>query len=254
MITRDHYAAGKSMVFRVEADSFGSDPDIYISADNEYPSSVDDSTWYCNVKGSETCIIKEGEIGVGETIYFGIHCQDECTYKMQVWYAEMLELTKSKRQQFRLEAYSTQIVRIEIPKMANGLRTTSMTIRLESEEQYSAMDVWLSYDDDLRIIEQRPASHMDARAIGVVLSELDYDWCTDCGVYAILSVSEMGRYYVTAEARSGFDPLQNGLRQSVFLNPFQQSCFQYYVKVSKAVVRVDVDGFQGQADLYVQPQ
>ena len=37
------------------------------------------------------------------------------------------------------------------------------------------------------------------------------------------------------------------------VNPFQQDCFEYFVLNTLEDVRIDVDGFNGQADLYIVP-
>ena len=58
--TRDYYTEGSHLTFKVIADSFGSDPDIYISDANQYPTNSSTSGWYCEQKGSETCILKDG--------------------------------------------------------------------------------------------------------------------------------------------------------------------------------------------------
>ena len=96
-VTREFYSEGKHMTFKVIADSFGSDPDIYISNTNKYPKSASDSTWYCEQKGSETCIVRDGEMQVAETYYFGIKCVEACTYKLRVWYSDVMDLSESNR-------------------------------------------------------------------------------------------------------------------------------------------------------------
>jgi hypothetical protein len=73
------------------------------------------------------------------------------------------------------------------------------------------MDLWLSLDDKFQIVEERPASHIDERSIGLKFGNNDYAWCTDCNVYAILSVEQEARYYVTSIARNENDVLQAGL-------------------------------------------
>lgn len=108
------------MVFRVDADSFGSDPDIFISRVNEYPSSPSNSDWYCNKKGSELCIIPYGDFEIGETFYFGISCLIECSYQIHISYAETIEPVKDERQQFVFDAFSTKIVELEIPALVDG--------------------------------------------------------------------------------------------------------------------------------------
>lgn len=52
------------------------------------------------------------------------------------------------------------MLRFQIPEQTDGFDTDLIEITLESEEQYAAMDLWLSLDDTYRIIEERPAAHI----------------------------------------------------------------------------------------------
>ena len=62
-----YYTGGQHLVVRVIADSFDSDPDVYISDINKNPksSSDDNVIWYCETNGSETCILHNGEFALG---------------------------------------------------------------------------------------------------------------------------------------------------------------------------------------------
>jgi len=55
-------------------DSFESDPDIFISKTNIFPTNSSDSNWTCERDGGDTCIIHNGEYAVGDTLYFGVKC------------------------------------------------------------------------------------------------------------------------------------------------------------------------------------
>jgi hypothetical protein len=63
LLISDTFFTGKeNLAIRVIAESFGSDPDIFISKTNPRPSSSMDSDWYCVKKGSDTCVIQRNEI------------------------------------------------------------------------------------------------------------------------------------------------------------------------------------------------
>ena len=51
-----------NIAIKVISEELDSDPDVYISKTNAYPSSSHDSDWFCVRKGSETCIISANEI------------------------------------------------------------------------------------------------------------------------------------------------------------------------------------------------
>ena len=62
------------LTIKVMADSYQSDPDVFISRSETYPTSSTNSEWYCEREGSETCIIHNGEFGIGDTLYIGVSC------------------------------------------------------------------------------------------------------------------------------------------------------------------------------------
>ena len=90
------YSTGtQNMVFKVLATAFLSDPDIYISKKNKYPTSSKDAEWYCVREGSETCVLHRGEFTAGETFYFGVHCVHECEYTLRVWLGNIIDLAET---------------------------------------------------------------------------------------------------------------------------------------------------------------
>lgn len=69
-----YFTGVEHLVIKVMADSFESDPDVYISKTNKYPSSSLTAKWYCEREGSETCVIHNGEFAVGDILYIGVKC------------------------------------------------------------------------------------------------------------------------------------------------------------------------------------
>lgn len=57
---------------------------------------------------------------MSDTLYFGISCVAECKYKLKIWYAEVLDLEETERQQIRFEGYSTYIMKLYIPGTVAG--------------------------------------------------------------------------------------------------------------------------------------
>jgi hypothetical protein len=49
------------LTIKVIADSYLSDPDVFISRTERYPTSSKNSEWYCEREGSETCVLHNGE-------------------------------------------------------------------------------------------------------------------------------------------------------------------------------------------------
>lgn len=62
------------MIVRVIADTFLSDPDVYISKKNQFPTSSVDAEWHCKMESSDTCVIEHSKFKVGDTFNIGVHC------------------------------------------------------------------------------------------------------------------------------------------------------------------------------------
>lgn len=223
-IQNANYYGEEHLAFKVMANAFDSDPDIYISKSktNQYPSSSLNADWYCERKGSETCIIQKGDFAIGETLYIGISCTRSCSYNFRVWFTPTVDLTTSNRRQLRLEAYSTYILKYIVPDKVLKEQTKSIEIYVQPEHAYTRVDLFLSLDATFYLIEERPAAHVTSRGKGIKFSEQDYRWCRNCPVYGILNVYDEDRYYITTLGRVENDALSNSIPADIFVNPFQQ--------------------------------
>jgi len=76
-------------------------------------------------------------------------------------------------------------------------------------------------DDKFQIIEEKPASHVTKTSIGLKFGNKDYQWCTECTIYAIVNVEIEDRYYITSVARAENDELTTTLPSTIMVNPFQ---------------------------------
>lgn len=206
------------------ADIFDSDPDIYISKskNNQYPSSSENSDWYCERKGSETCIIQKGDFAIGETLYFGISCTRACGYKLRVWFTPTVDLSTTNRWQRRFEAYSTTILKYEVPDTVLEEVTKSVEIYVQPEHRYTQVDLFLSLDSSFYLIEETPAAHVSSTGTAIKFTDKDYKWCRNCPIYAIINVYEEDRYYITSVGRVENDELSNVIPTDIFVNPFEQ--------------------------------
>ena len=102
-----YYTGKEHMVVKVMANEFESDPDVYISRLNKYPTDTSTSEWSCEQKGSETCVIHNGEYAVGDTLYLGVRCMKSCSYKLRTYFTSVQNVLNEYRTQMRFEAYST---------------------------------------------------------------------------------------------------------------------------------------------------
>ena len=61
------------------------------------------------------------------------------------------------------------------------------------------------------------------------------------------------RYYITTIPRTENDNLKVTAPSTIFVNPFQQDCYKYFVERVQTDVRIDIQGYQGHADVYIAP-
>lgn len=151
----------------------------------------------------------------------------------------------------RFDAYSTYILKYEVPETVLEEVTKSVEIYVQPEHRYLQLDLFLSLDANFYLIEESPAAHLTATGKAIKFTDRDYKWCRNCPVYGILNVYDEDRYYITSIGRVENDELGNVIPTDVFVNPFEQQCFNYFVERTKYDVRFDIEGYSGHADAYV---
>jgi len=237
------------------SDAYDSDPDVFISKTNPTPRDSSDSDWYCEREGSETCVIHSKNVELGNTFYVGVRCQRECKYKLKVVYSTITSLPmRSKaeeyRDQLRFNGYSTQILKYWIPPEVGGAATKALTLKVVPEDTYTPVEVFLSLDANFYLIEEKPAEHLIENGMGIAFGTSDFSWCTNCYIYLIVNIFEESRYYIVSELIVRSNTLSEDFSQLVMINPFQQTCLDYFVLRAKEDVRLDVQAYTGIVDFY----
>lgn len=69
-----YFLGAENLVVKVMADTYLSDPDIYISKVNKFPNSTKTAEWHCKRDSSDTCVVDNKFIKVGDTFNIGINC------------------------------------------------------------------------------------------------------------------------------------------------------------------------------------
>lgn len=129
--------------------------------------------------------------------------------------------------------------------------TRSVEIYVEPEHQYTELDLLLSLDAAFYLIEETPAAHVTATGKAIKFTDRNAKWCRNCPIYAILNIYQEDRYYITSLGRIENDELSNTIPTDVFVNPFEQQCFSYFVERTKYDVRITIGGYAGHADTYL---
>ena len=193
-----YYTGTENLVIKVMADSFESDPDVYI-----FKNGATNAQWYCEKEGSETCVLHSGEFAVGDSLKIEVRCVQECTYKLRTWYSNVINLADStQRTQMRFDAYSTQFMKFYIPAKTidDNLDTTSIFLRIEPEDDATRIEMFLSLDSYFYLIEEKPAVHILKDGLAIKFGKQDFAWCVKCWVYAIINIYVEQRYYLTSSS------------------------------------------------------
>lgn len=151
----------------------------------------------------------------------------------------------------RFQAYSTYILKYVIPDKVQEDNTKSVEIYVQPEHSYVPVDLFLSLDPSFYLIEETPAAHVTSTGKSIKFSENEENWCRNCPIYAIINVYADDRYYITSIGRVDNDELSNIIPHDIFVNQFEQQCYQYFVERTKFDVRFDIEGYSGIADAYL---
>ena len=74
---------------------FNSDPDIFISQTNMFPTTANNSQQYCMKQGSDTCVITPSTVAIADTFYIGVRCVEQCVYGLIATYLYMTPLVEA---------------------------------------------------------------------------------------------------------------------------------------------------------------
>ena len=100
-------------------------------------------------KGSDTCVIKSGEISVGDTLYIGVRCINPCNYTLANDYFSTTTISESTRTQVKLDGFSSSLYQFYVPTDASDGFTKCVTFWIESEDIYNPIDMYFSLDDTI---------------------------------------------------------------------------------------------------------
>ena len=68
----------------IKEDEPFSDPDVYVSKINKYPSSPRSAEWYAERYGSDVLTIPAESLNPNEVLYIGMYCQFKCRYHLNI--------------------------------------------------------------------------------------------------------------------------------------------------------------------------
>ena len=110
---------------QIDTDEPFSDPDVYISKENKYPSSPRSSEWFSERYGSDVLTIPSEALNPGETLYIGMYCQFKCRYQLNISVAVESEIKLGEFNFVSLGPHQTMSYKLFIEKDFDELNVVS---------------------------------------------------------------------------------------------------------------------------------
>ena len=108
-------------------DSF-SDPDIYISKKNKYPSSRSSSEWFSEQYGSDILSIASESVQENDDFYIGMYCEYKCKYYLKVETGVETEVKLKEYNYITLKPRETMSYKIKIDNDFDKLKVISYSL------------------------------------------------------------------------------------------------------------------------------
>ena len=110
---------------QIDTDEPFSDPDVYISKENKYPSSPRSCEWFSERYGSDVLTIPSEALKPGETLYIGMYCQFKCRYQFNTSVAVESEIKLGKFNFVTLGPHQTMSYKLFVDKEFEELNVVS---------------------------------------------------------------------------------------------------------------------------------
>ena len=111
----------------IDSDEPFSDPDIYVSKINKYPSSPRSSEWYSERYGDDVLTIPTEALIPGDTLYLGIYCQFKCRYNLYIKQSEEAVMEIGKYNLISLGPHQTLNYKLKIKDEFDELNIISFS-------------------------------------------------------------------------------------------------------------------------------
>ena len=257
-------AAGKNLVVTTHEDSSltgdykdsFSDPDIYISKKNKYPSSPRSSEWYSEQYGSDILSIPSESVEENDIFYLGMYCQYKCKYILKVDTSIEIEVKLKEYNYLSLKPKESMNYKIKINSGFEKLKvmaysTTGGNFKIfmnqNSPSSANTYKVIPSWESGYVILIKRDSK----------------EYCTNCEYHVIIYNEEnegnnnFNRiiFYVGTEEKNNEDNLEPFNKIYDALEENSKSCYTYNItkreKENEKLI-LDVVVYSGYATLFIE--
>lgn len=96
-----------------------SDPNIYISKSNKYPSNREEADWYSEQYGNDILTIPKYALDKNEKFYIGLYCERKCNYELNAYLSNEVEIELGRIYYIKIPKKSSQSYFIKIEPNLN---------------------------------------------------------------------------------------------------------------------------------------
>ena len=167
-----------------EGDELFSDPDIYVSKSNQFPSNREEASWYSERYGNDILTIPSYEVESNEIFYVCMYCQYKCRYELNSYLAQEIPIQVGKYYDVTLSRKAAMSYSLYVPSNNKGeeLNVVANNPSLKNFRIYMAKEM-PSSQNTFQIIPSWAGGYV------ISVSKYNRDYCTDC-VYHILFQTE----------------------------------------------------------------
>ena len=222
---------GSLLVFTVKESRIGikegeeifSDPDIYVSKTNKYPSNKEDASWYSERYGNDILTIPSYEVESNEVFYVCMYCQYKCRFILNSYLSKEAPAQVGKFYDIVLSKKSSMSYTLYVPPNKNeeeltviahnpSLKNFRIYMAKESPSSQNTFTIIPSFDG----------------GYAISVSKYSKDYCTDC-YYHILFQTEEENVKINFNAffQSTLTKINSGNINYDFVKAGSKRCYKY---------------------------
>ena len=111
----------------IKEDEPFSDPDVYVSKINKYPSSPRSAEWYSERYGSDVLTIPTESLNPNDVLYIGMYCQFKCRYHLNIKESTESEIILGQYNFITLQPHETINYKLYIDKEFDELNVVAFS-------------------------------------------------------------------------------------------------------------------------------
>jgi hypothetical protein len=108
---------------------------------------------------------------VGDIFNIGIRCDNPCTFDLSTNYISVVPIPDSRRTQFQLTGYTSNVFAYFIPDTTLSGLTSSVEFKIESDSNYNPVELYLSLDSIIYQSDDKKVDLILANGVGFVFTD-----------------------------------------------------------------------------------